>query len=243
MTVRRSLDALRRDPAFLGHASGLLALDRDFVIRAVNRALLDATGRVEEQVLSLPLFDAFPGNPEDEEDDGKSAVAASLMRVVRHGRPQHLVVQRYDVEAPGSTGKYVEKYWVPVHAPLRSGDDVVGVMCRADEVSEPRARALAVIERYKAALAELSPEDLPPPAVADALVFGVRQLDALEREAEQLKEALVSRATIDQAKGIVMARDAVGPDEAFAVLVKMSNESNVRLAEVAKALVYRAQRT
>ena len=243
MTPRRSLDALRLDPDFLGHGSGLLALDRDFVIRAANQVLLEATGRVEEQVLSLPLFDAFPGNPDDEEGDGKAAVAASLMHVVRHDRPHHLVVQRYDVEAPGGTGTYVEKYWVPVHHPLRAGDTVVGVMCRVDEVDEPGARALEVIQRYKSAVAGMAPEDLPPPAVADALVFGIRQLDTLERESEQLKEALVSRATIDQAKGIVMARDAVGPEEAFAVLVKLSNESNVRLAEVARALVYRVQRS
>jgi len=35
-----------------------------------------------------------------------------------------------------------------------------------------------------------------------------------------------------------MARHGVDPDEAFRLLVRMSNDTNVRLADVARALVY-----
>jgi AmiR/NasT family two-component response regulator len=62
------------------------------------------------------------------------------------------------------------------------------------------------------------------------------------REVEQLRRALTSRATIDQAKGILMARRRIDADEAFRALVVMSNQTNVPLADVAKALVYQAQR-
>ena len=62
----------------------------------------------------------------------------------------------------------------------------------------------------------------------------VAGLRALER---QLREALESRAVIDQAKGIVMARLGCDPDEAFAALVRQSQDSNTKLRLVAAQLV------
>ena len=47
--------------------------------------------------------------------------------------------------------------------------------------------------------------------------------------------------TLEQAKGIVMAERRCSPEAAFAVLRQLSNESNVRLADVLLALVYEAQ--
>jgi len=76
--------------------------------------------------------------------------------------------------------------------------------------------------------------------VADSLIIAARDLEAMAEEIDQLREALTTRASIDQAKGILVARYGVDPDEAFRRLVKMSNDSNVRVAEVASALVYAA---
>jgi GAF domain-containing protein len=59
----------------------------------------------------------------------------------------------------------------------------------------------------------------------------------LERLAGNLRTALDSRATIDQAKGIVMARHGCDPDEAFRILVNLSSNSNVKLREIAARLV------
>lgn len=69
-------------------------------------------------------------------------------------------------------------------------------------------------------------------------MWGLRSWGESLAEARQLREALTSRATIDQAKGVLMERQGTSPDEAFRALVKLSNESNVRLADVARALVY-----
>ena len=49
------------------------------------------------------------------------------------------------------------------------------------------------------------------------------------------------RATIDQAKGIVMAERRCTPEEAFEVLRTLSQRTNVRVADVALALVYKCQ--
>lgn len=59
--------------------------------------------------------------------------------------------------------------------------------------------------------------------------------------AEQLRTAMASRATIEQAKGLVMARGGISPEEAFAILVRASQRENRRLRDLAADLVERAQ--
>jgi hypothetical protein len=65
---------------------------------------------------------------------------------------------------------------------------------------------------------------------------------ALEAEVEQLKAAMASRATIEQAKGILMARSGVGPDQAFDMLRGASQRENRKLRDVAQGLVDRHSR-
>ncbi|HET7385574.1 MAG TPA: ANTAR domain-containing protein [Nocardioidaceae bacterium] len=60
---------------------------------------------------------------------------------------------------------------------------------------------------------------------------------ALEQEVSQLRQALVSRPPIDQAKGILMLRYSLDADDAFRVLMRWSMATNVKLRDVAAALV------
>ena len=53
-----------------------------------------------------------------------------------------------------------------------------------------------------------------------------------------LEQALASRDLIGQAKGIIMAARRVTADEAFALLVRRSQETNTKLLEVAEAVVH-----
>lgn len=62
------------------------------------------------------------------------------------------------------------------------------------------------------------------------------------RRAEQFRRALQSRDVIGQAKGLVMERYAVDAVQAFELLRKLSQDSNVPLIEVATDLVDGAQR-
>jgi AmiR/NasT family two-component response regulator len=52
-----------------------------------------------------------------------------------------------------------------------------------------------------------------------------------------LERALASRDLIGQAKGILMHARRVTADEAFALLVRRSQETNTKLIEVAEAVV------
>jgi GAF domain-containing protein len=57
---------------------------------------------------------------------------------------------------------------------------------------------------------------------------------------QQLTEAMRSRAVIEQAKGMLMARSPeLGPDDAFDVLRRASQRENVKLREIAQRIVDR----
>lgn len=59
---------------------------------------------------------------------------------------------------------------------------------------------------------------------------------------DQLQFALESRAVIEQAKGILMAREGVSADKAFEVLVRASQRENRKLRELAADIVRRAEK-
>ncbi|MEV4388063.1 GAF and ANTAR domain-containing protein [Micromonospora sp. NPDC049580] len=92
-----------------------------------------------------------------------------------------------------------------------------------------------------------------PPAIAVAEHFAAYAAVALANAhlydsaatlAEQLREAMRSRAVIEQAKGIIMGERRCTPDEAFALLSKISQDTNRKVRDVAEALVARVvQRT
>ncbi len=57
---------------------------------------------------------------------------------------------------------------------------------------------------------------------------------------EQMSKAMDSRAVIEQAKGILMGERRCSADEAFAILTKISQDTNRKLRGVATALVEQA---
>ncbi|HWD02807.1 MAG TPA: ANTAR domain-containing protein [Amycolatopsis sp.] len=62
-------------------------------------------------------------------------------------------------------------------------------------------------------------------------------VEALALENEQLHLALKSRVVIGQATGVLMCQRQCGPDEAFSLLTKLSQDTNTKLREVAKAFL------
>jgi GAF domain-containing protein len=55
--------------------------------------------------------------------------------------------------------------------------------------------------------------------------------------AQHMQAAMESRAVIEQAKGIIMGERRCSADEAFAILTKLSQDTNRKLRDVAAALV------
>src|SRR5690349_3625262 len=83
-----------------------------------------------------------------------------------------------------------------------------------------------------------NPRELAPLSAPSADGAVSCEIDRLRHEVKHLKRAMLSRATIEQAKGIVMATQHCTPEDAFQALVVMSRNSNVPLRDVASALVY-----
>jgi ANTAR domain/GAF domain len=71
-------------------------------------------------------------------------------------------------------------------------------------------------------------------AHASVAVWAVSERTALEKLGRQLHEALSSRDVIGQAKGILMERLRVTPEEAFDVLRRSSQRLNLKLRELAE---------
>ncbi|MFF1546297.1 ANTAR domain-containing protein [Streptomyces sp. NPDC058291] len=61
-----------------------------------------------------------------------------------------------------------------------------------------------------------------------------QKVAALEREVAQLREALASRAEIDQAMGVVAAVCRLSPEHSWDVLRQVSQHTNVKLREIAQ---------
>lgn len=57
------------------------------------------------------------------------------------------------------------------------------------------------------------------------------------REKEQIRAALTTRDVIGQAKGMIMERYKLDSDGAFRLLARLSQDSNIRLAEVAQQVI------
>ena len=74
-------------------------------------------------------------------------------------------------------------------------------------------------------------------AEIDAVIAAAVRMSDRTEVSEQLEQALTSRATIDQAVGIVMAQSRCSPQEAFALLSSASQNRNLKLRDLAAELV------
>jgi PAS domain S-box-containing protein len=111
-----------------------------------------------------------------------------------------------------------------VAVPLQVGDDLLGALNVYGEVGDPVDRQL------------VEETELLGAAVA-AVFHELATRNELELTAADLERALTSRATIDQAKGIVMADRGCTAEEAFEHLVRVSSTQHLKLRDVAQLLV------
>ncbi len=72
---------------------------------------------------------------------------------------------------------------------------------------------------------------------ASIALKNARTYDAARTLSDQLNEALASRDLIGQAKGILMERENISDEEAFSMLRTISQNSNVKLRDIAQRLV------
>jgi len=72
---------------------------------------------------------------------------------------------------------------------------------------------------------------------ASVAIRNMLSYDSSRKTAEQLRQAMESRAVIDQAKGIIMAERRCTADEAFQILAQASQRANRKLRDIALDIV------
>jgi GAF domain-containing protein len=114
--------------------------------------------------------------------------------------------------------------------PLPIQTDVIGALnCYARRPSAFAAEEIKVAEELAGHVAV---------AVANAVAY----TDATTL-VEQMRTAMTSRSTIDQALGIVMAQNRCDAEAAFAVLTTASQNRNIKLRDIARGIVANVSRT
>ena len=129
---------------------------------------------------------------------------------------------------PGDASRWVHRGTLGSAAP----QDAAGA--RGDGRAAPETTPT---DEILAALRELRERVPNSAAVVDQTIVALEDLRA---EVSGLRYALTSRTTIDEAKGIIMAERGCDEDTAFLILVRMSQDTNVPLRDVARAVVCRA---
>jgi PAS domain S-box-containing protein len=115
-----------------------LVLTPELTIVAVSDAYLRATMTQRDEILGRRLFEVFPDNPDDPSATGVASLRASLDRVLQHGAPDTMAVQKYDIRRPESEGGgFEERYWSPVNSPvLGAHGEVTYLIHRVEDVTE-----------------------------------------------------------------------------------------------------------
>jgi hypothetical protein len=104
-------------------------------------------------------------------------------------------------------------------------------------------RASAAEERADAAEERASAAEERASAAEERLGAAQDRAGAARHESEHLHRAMESRASIEQAKGILMQRHGITPDRAFDLLRRISMRYNVKLHDIAEGLVREASGT
>ncbi|OBF10035.1 ANTAR domain-containing protein [Mycobacterium sp. 852002-10029_SCH5224772] len=239
MRNQQQFDAIARDMVQVVSGVCCLLLDSELRIRAASNAYERVTLREHGELLGQYLFDAFPDNPKDLQSDGTSKLASSLQAAMSTGHTHKMRMQRYDIPDPAAPDEFLPKVWSPTNSPLLDHGELVGVVHCVKEVSESR-QLLAEVARDVDHGVSWDPAELLHTFEAVSAGETTRHLQrqqALAAENEQLTQAIATRDTIGQAKGILMERFNIDADRAFAMLARLSQQTNTRAEQIARMLV------
>ena len=217
---------------------GILLLDSDLRIRGVNGTYQSVCMRQREELIGEFVFDVFPDDPADTNASGSARLSASIDAALRRRGADSMPIVRYDITDPRDPDVFMPKLWACTNAAVDIGHDTYGVLHRVREITslDEALSALAASMAGGVTLGEA--EQLH---VLSALAAAVREdhenLRTMAQDNLQLRRALETRDKIGQAKGMLMERYDVDAAAAFDLLCKLSQQSNIKLVDVAEKLI------
>jgi len=224
-----------RAEAFRASDAPLLVIDTDLVIRDVNPAYLRVTARTYDELLGTPMFEAFPRNPDDPHVTSETNISAYFERVFRSTHRGYMPVHRYDLFSSDASGMFARNFWTSVTTPLRDQTGhLYGALHHAENLT---SIVESIWESGPSSPASLPMDQQTWNSLVTTLAREVLAHQQARRTAEQLQHALTSRIFIEQAKGMIAAREGISIDQAFARLRQRARQRSVPLHDVARAVV------
>jgi len=99
-----------------------MLLDRELRFVAANAAYLRVTATRLDELIGRPLFEVFPNDPENPNNNSVLMLRRSLERTLRTGDVDALALIRYRVPQHTDHGiEATDRYWSATHTPIRDG--------------------------------------------------------------------------------------------------------------------------
>lgn len=88
---------------------------------AANENYLKETMTQRENIIGKYLFDVFPDNPSNPNEEGVTSLRSSLAKVLAQKTSDTMGILKYDIRNP-DTGVFEVRYWSPVNIPVIGPD-------------------------------------------------------------------------------------------------------------------------
>jgi PAS domain S-box-containing protein len=113
-----------------------LVMTPELVIADANTAYLRTTGRTLEDIVGRPVFEAFPGNPNERDPDGGATkIRRSFERALETGRIDTMELQEYDI--PDGRGGFDKRFWSLISIPVHDASGAPRyVIQRAEDITD-----------------------------------------------------------------------------------------------------------
>jgi PAS domain-containing protein len=220
-------------------AAAVTAISRLPVAEHDLRSLLGAIARIARTALDeSAAVSANLGRPDAPTHLAFTAEDASVADGLQMRAGEGPCIDAYDDQETVVTDDVrVDPRWPRLEVPWQSSP-VVSVLAIPIMAGGAAAGVLNCYSRARAAFSESQAQAAEVLGLAaGAALEAIEETNRLRNLAAQLDRALESRAVIDQAKGIVMARRGCSAEDAFAHLATLSQQRNVKLRDLAQALV------
>lgn len=213
-------------------------MDRDLRVRGLNGPYEAISLRQRNEMLGCSVAELFPDNPHDPQASGLELLAASVEAALGRNGTDVMPIMRYDITDPHDPDIFLPKVWTARNIAVHDGDGPIGALHQVAEITSLNQALSALALTSAGGRALDGAEQLHVLTALSAQPrAGLGDASAMAHEIEQLHRALETRDIIGQAKGVLMERFDIDATEAFRLLVRLSQNSNTPVAELADKLI------